>query len=237
MIDISIRNQPDDSTCGPTSLHAVYQYYKDDIRLSQVIAEVERVTNGGTLAPLLGIHALQRGYQCVIHPYNIYIFDPSWFFGEKLKSRQLIEKLEMQHELLESERYRECSQAYISFLKHGGKIDMVDMNTRLLNNYFSKKIPVLTGVSATYLYRCKREYEDANGRLVYDDIKGLPSGHFVVLCGHEEESRSVVIADPLKSNPAYEDNYYRVPMSHLISAMMLGVLTNDANILVIKPKG
>lgn len=37
---IEILPQPDDSTCGPTSLHALYSYYGDAVPLAQVIEEV-----------------------------------------------------------------------------------------------------------------------------------------------------------------------------------------------------
>ena len=33
MIDLKIQTQPDDETCGPTSLHAIYQFYGLDIPL------------------------------------------------------------------------------------------------------------------------------------------------------------------------------------------------------------
>ena len=40
--DLEILTQPDDSTCGPTCLHAVYRYFKDPVALDDVIAEVPR---------------------------------------------------------------------------------------------------------------------------------------------------------------------------------------------------
>ena len=51
---LKILTQPDDSTCGPTSLHAVYQYFDDEISLEQVISEVSFLEDGGTLAVFLG---------------------------------------------------------------------------------------------------------------------------------------------------------------------------------------
>lgn len=235
-MEIVIHCQPTDTTCGPTSLHAVYQYYKDNISLTDVIAEVDIVDNGGTLAPLLGLHALKRGYYCEIHPYNIYIFDPTWFYPKKLPTNKLIEKLEQQHDEFESPTLRENSKAHIDFLKHGGEVSMHDLNPALLKKYFDKRIPLLTGVSATYLYRCAREIDDENGVIQYNDIKGLPAGHFVVLHGYEKSTKDIIVADPLKTNPLFEDSYYRVHASRLINAIMLGVLTNDANILIVKPK-
>ena len=62
-LHLEISGQPDDTTCGPTCLHAVYRYYGDAIPLRQVIAEVKSLSGGGTLAVLLGNHALSRGYR------------------------------------------------------------------------------------------------------------------------------------------------------------------------------
>ena len=76
---LKILTQPDDSTCGPTSLHAVYQYFDDDISLDQVIKEVSFLEEGGTLAVMLGCHALKRGYKVKIYTYNLHVFDPTWF--------------------------------------------------------------------------------------------------------------------------------------------------------------
>jgi hypothetical protein len=47
---VSILAQPDDRTCGPTCLHALYGYYGDDLPLERVIAEVGDLVSGGTLA-------------------------------------------------------------------------------------------------------------------------------------------------------------------------------------------
>lgn len=78
-LDFDIQSQPDEVTCGPTCLHALYQYYGEDISLKQVIREVKQLKAGGTLAVMLGNHALQRGYKAYIYTYNLNVFDPSWF--------------------------------------------------------------------------------------------------------------------------------------------------------------
>lgn len=61
-LHLEILPQPDDTTCGPTCLHAVYSYFGDALDLSTVIGEVQTLEEGGTLAVLLGLHALRRGY-------------------------------------------------------------------------------------------------------------------------------------------------------------------------------
>lgn len=236
MFKIDIHTQPDDETCGPTSLHAVYSYYKDFIQLSTVIKEVKRSNSGGTLAPLLANHALLRGYQAHIYAYNLDVFDPSWFKPRKLKKNQLVAKLAKQVEVNKSPRVVESSNAYQTFLNLGGELHFRDLTVGLLKHYFDANVPILTGLSATYLYQSCRERELPSGALEYDDLNGEPCGHFVVLSGYDEKKRHIVVADPHRENPLSHDNYYKVSVSRLINAIMLGVLTNDANLLILLPE-
>ncbi|HPF71947.1 MAG TPA: cysteine peptidase family C39 domain-containing protein, partial [Candidatus Krumholzibacteria bacterium] len=76
VLPFEIAPQPDETTCGPTCLHAIYRYYGDDIPLDQVVREVPTLEQGGTLAVLLAGHALARGYRAAIHTYKLQIFDP-----------------------------------------------------------------------------------------------------------------------------------------------------------------
>src|SRR5690606_27929210 len=78
-LEVNIHPQPCDTTCGPTCLHAIYRYLGDAISLAQVVAECPRLEEGGTLAALLGTHAVRRGYQATIYSYNLRVFDPTWF--------------------------------------------------------------------------------------------------------------------------------------------------------------
>ncbi|MEJ8802289.1 peptidase-C39 like family protein [Pontibacter sp. H249] len=232
MIPIKIHTQPDDSTCGPTSLHAVYRYFKDPIPLSDVIKEVPYLDEGGTLEVLLACHALKRGYRASIYTYNLHIFDPTWI---GLSNDEIIIKLEQQLEYKKGSKFRRATMAYIDFLRLGGELKSRDLTKSLLNEYFEQGIPLLTGLSATYLYRSSREFGDEHGNSIYDDVRGYPMGHFVVLCGLGEDMKSIVVADPYQENPYFKDNYYEVKASHLINSIMLGMATFDANLLAIQP--
>lgn len=236
MLNLSIHTQPDDETCGPTSLHAIYQYYGDTISLGKVIKEVRRVNTGGTIASLLGQHALGRGYQVDLYVYNVSFFDPSWFHPKALSAEGLIEKLEEQMRYKRSERFIEASKANIDFLRLGGNIHFKNLTFGLLKSFFQQNLPILTGLSATYLYQSARERVIDGHHLILDDIRGEPCGHFVVLCGYDKKKRHVVVADPHRQNPISSDNYYLVSISRLINSIMLGVLTYDANLLIIQPK-
>lgn len=228
---LEILPQPDDSTCGPTSLQAVYRFYGDHLPLARVIDEVSPLETGGTLAVLLAQHALRRGYRARIYTYNLDLFDPTWFDG----SRDLAERLEAQAAVKPSKRLRHATDAYLEFLRLGGEVRFEELDPDLIRRHLEKEEPILTGLSATYLYGCARER--GHHQLVYDDVAGEPTGHFVVLCGYDHAARSVLVADPLQENPRFGAHYYTVGEERVIGAILLGVLTYDANLLVIRPQG
>jgi ABC-type bacteriocin/lantibiotic exporter with double-glycine peptidase domain len=122
MIEIVIQVQPDDETCGPTSLHAIYKYYGLNISLNDIIQTVERSISGGTLSPMLGKHALQQGFQTKIYIYNLNIFDPTWFEQNQEDNEFLIKKLRAQMKFKKDQYIAKESLAYIDYLKHGGTI-------------------------------------------------------------------------------------------------------------------
>jgi len=229
-LNFDIKAQPDDITCGPTCLHSIYQYYHDEIQLKQVVSEVKSLKSGGTLAVMLGNHALQRGYKAKIYTYNLNVFDPSWF---ALPQTKMISNLKKQMRYkFRRKKLQVASRAYIKFLEAGGIIQQTELDEHLLKKYLKQSTPILTGLSATYLYGTQREIPATNK---YDSIKGEPVGHFVIINGYEEATNIVYMADPMNPNPL-KSQYYSVTFDRLINSIMLGIVTYDANLLVIEPK-
>ena len=237
MINISIQTQPDDETCGPTCLQAIYNHYHLNINLDDVISNVERSLSGGTLAPLLAKHALQNNCSATIYVNNLDIFDPTWFHNGESDREKLIAKLDAQMKHKLNPNIIQTSIAYQQYLRLGGHIRFRTLSVPLLQRYFNQNIPIITGLSATYLYSSAREAFTETGVSLYDDITGTPCGHFVILCGYDHHKQHVVVADPHRENPLSNDNYYTVSSHRLINAILLGVLTYDANLLIIQPKG
>lgn len=228
-LKLDILPQPDDHSCGPTCLHAVYQYYGDEIMLDQVVRETHFLEEGGTLAPLLGCHALRRGYQAKIYTWDLQVFDPTWFLPG---APPLAEKLAAQMAVRDAPKLLVTSQAYLDFIRLGGQIRMQDLTVSLIRKYLKQQVPVLAGLSATYLYQTAREY---GPKWDPDDVQGVPAGHFVVLCGYNKETRDVLVADPLKQNPFARDTRYVVNIDRVLCAILLGILTHDAKLLIIEP--
>ena len=230
-LHLGIKSQPDDITCGPTCLHAVYTYFGDKISLDKVIGQVKQLKGGGTLAVLLGCHALRRGYRAKLYTFNLQVFDPTWFASG---APAIEERLTAQMEVKRNPKVRTASKAYLDFLRLGGRICFEDLTSSLIRGLLKRSIPILTGLSATFLYRTARETA-LGKKLVYDDIRGEPTGHFVVLCGYNMQDRTALVADPLLPNPISNSPIYTVRLNRLICAIMLGILTYDANLLIITP--
>lgn len=226
-LQFDILPQPDDCTCGPTCLHAVYRYFGDEIPLTQVIREVPCLRGGGTLAVMLGNHALTRGYKASIYTYNLMIFDPTWFEpGVDLRR-----KLELREQFTHHVKSRLAIRQYMKLLDQGGQIHYEDMRRSLLRRFLKRGLPILTGLSSTYLYRSMRVTEDEQD----DDLRGEAQGHFVVLSGYDQTTHTVHVADPYSQNPLTGTNAYVTDLDRLIGAILLGIITYDANFLVIEP--
>ncbi len=232
MMEIEILTQPDDSTCGPTSLHAVYRYLGYRLPLDTLLMEVQSLEEGGTLGVFLGLDALARGFQVQIHSYNLKMFDPSW---ADLEPKEIVEKLHRQAEYKKGKKFTSATDAYIRFIEGGGSLRMDELNPGLLRSYFERRLPVLAGVNVTYLYKAKREMSKSRTQSVYDDLRGEPTGHFVVLSGFTDEDK-IRVADPYAGNPITGSNYYDVDVHRLINAVHLGIVTYDANLLIISRK-
>jgi hypothetical protein len=216
-------------TCGPACLHGIYRHYKDDVPLASVIADIHMLDQGGTLDVFLANHALRRGYSVTIYTYNVDLFDPTWF---ELPNDEIRARLVAQAKIKPWARMQAATPGYDEFLRLGGELKLRDLEPSLLRKLL-KRGPVITGLSATYLYRAMRDIPETNAD---DDIRGEPVGHFVVLTGYRRDTREILIADPLE-NPLVDARYYAVRVQRLIGAVLLGIMTYDANLLVIEPKG
>ena len=148
---------------------------------------------------------------------------------------ELKAKLELLHKAKHAPKLRKAIEAYIRFIDLGGMVAFEDLRAATFEKYFKKGVPVLCGLSATYLYRSMREYTGKDDRSVFDDIHGEPMGHFVVVYGIDDK-KQFMVADPDGTNPLHKKPYYKVDKFRLIHSILLGVMTYDGNVLVIENK-
>lgn len=229
-LNVPIKKQPDELTCGPTCLYSVYQFFQDQVTLESVVNDVVMLEEGGTFTSNLASDALKRGYHAAIYSFNLQIFDPTWRY---LSREEIIEKLEIQATHKKGKKLNLATKAYLRFLKLGGELRFEDLTPNLLTSYLSSNQPIIAGLSSTYLYQTKREIPATTD---YDDIRGEPSGHFVILNGINRSTNEIMITDPYLPNPISTSHVYKVSIERLICSVLLGVVTYDANLLIISEK-
>jgi hypothetical protein len=225
--------QPDDTTCGPTCLRKVYDFYGVDVELDEVVDAIERNEDGGTLAVFLGMAAMRRGLRARLYAYDLQIFDPTW---TDLPRDAMIAKIRARSPYLTDPKRRGAAVAYVRFLEKGGELAFDELTPGLLKSIIDRGHPVLAGLSATYLYGFARErWDEVNGRLVDDDIAGEPTGHFIVVSGYDDWGRRLTVLDPSEHVPASEDGRLIVSAERLINSILLGDVTYDAVLLELWP--
>lgn len=252
VLELDIDAQPTDSSCGPTCLAAIYRYWEYPVDLPELIQEVGELATGGTLLVHLACHALRSGFDATIITYNLQLFDPTWFaepsspgFSESL-CQKLQQQLDAKKDLygIDVMRLRPATEAFLEFLDLGGAVKMETLKPSLVENNLKQGLPILCGLSATYLYNEARErhvHRPADAPQSFrtsttDDVAGVPSGHFVVLHGFHADTEELSVADPLHPNPKWPTNKYRASLNRVFASILLGVLTHDANLLVIAPR-
>lgn len=221
--------QPTETTCGPTCLHSVYRYWGDDTLLQDVIGRTRALEHGGTFAVFLACDALAHGYDATIYTYNLTVFDPTWF----TKRMDISERLATQLRVKDDPRLHHVTEGYLEFLRLGGRLRFTDLSPPLIRGLLRRRCPIITGLSSTFLYRTAREYGPTD---TVDDVQGTPSGHFVVIAGYDRPQHKLLVSDPYGPHPYGGSRDYWIRMHRVVAAILLGIVTHDANLLVLAPR-
>ncbi|MDX1376185.1 MAG: hypothetical protein R3357_11510 [Burkholderiales bacterium] len=229
-LPVTMLAQPDGTTCGPTCLHAIYRYWGEREALRRIVARTRRLEHGGTYAVFLACDALRKGLEATIYTYNLTVFDPTWF----RPGVDIADRLRRQRERKHAPHLERATEGYLEFLALGGRLRLADLTRALVRGVLRRRLPILTGLSSTFLYRSAREYGPND---TPDDVRGNPAGHFVVLAGYDRRARSVLVVDPYRPHPYGKSRRYWINIDRVLGAVLLGIVTHDANLLVINPRG
>jgi len=228
-LPLNMMPQPTETTCGPTCLQSLYRYWGEEAPLEEVIGRTRTLAHGGTFAVFLACDALARGYAATIYTYNVTVFDPTWF----RQRMDIAERLRAQREFKTDPRLLHATEGYLEFLRLGGRLRFSDLSPPLVRGLLRRGWPIITGLSSTFLYRTAREYGPTD---IPDDVRGKPAGHFVVIAGYDRPARKLLVADPYGPHPYGGTRDYWIRMDRVFNAVLLGIVTHDANLLVIAPR-
>ncbi len=157
-LGFTVEPQPDDVTCGPACLHGVYRHYGDPISLESVMSDLKMLEEGGTLDVFLANHALAAATRprytpttcsCSIRPGST-CRATSCVLGSKRRRPSRRNVLDCKPPLAATTS--SCGSAASSSLR--------DLEPALLRNLLNRGTPVITGLSATFLYRSVRDVPD-----------------------------------------------------------------------------
>jgi hypothetical protein len=103
-------------------------------------------------------------------------------------------------------------------LESGVELDIKIPSEKILIEYLKRSIPPIITLSYNVLHDYKRKLNDK-----LDDVRGLPTGHYVVVSGYD--SKKFIVTDPFNGT-------LKVPKEKLIfSWFLLG-----GWILIVEPK-
>jgi hypothetical protein len=228
VLPVTMLTQTSETTCGPTCLHAIYRFWEEKDELGGVVDRTVKLEHGGTFAVFLGCDALRRGFHAVIYTYNLNVFDPTWF----RPGVDLAERLTLQRELKSDYRLQQATTGYLEFLALGGQLHLADLSIAMVRRLLEAGTPLIAGLSSTYLYGSAREVGTHD---TPDDLRGTPAGHFVVISGYDPQHRRLLVVDPYHTTPYGPGNSYWLPAERVLCSILLGIVTHDANLLVVTP--
>ena len=227
--------QPDATSCGPTCLAQVLQYYGIEAGVEELVGRVSKNADGGTQAVHLAHLAMDLGLKVRLYPFGARVFDPSWW---DLDTAEVVDRLDRRGAALTASGADpddvDTLRAWRELLARGGQIAFKEPSVDLMISVLARGRPLIAGLNATWLYREMRERPQDN---VSDDLAGWPVGHFVVLSGYTGGGLHVHVRDPSDDAPDHlhptgaRRGNYPVPGQRLLNAILLGDSTRDAVLL------
>ena len=157
-----------------------------------------RCEHGGTFAVFLACDALRKGYRATIYTYNLTVFDPTWF-SRRRRHRRPAAAPARGEDGRPAAAGHDGGLSRISAARRTAALRRICRRADLIRGLLRRGCPILTGLSATYLYpHCAGVRARTTSP---DDIRGHPSGHFVVIAGYDRLRRHVLVVDPYQPNP------------------------------------
>jgi hypothetical protein len=225
-----------DGYCGPYALTQIFNYYRYQITPEEVISQNARYFKNGSLDGYLGALAIEKGFQAILMPFNINIYDPSW---KDLPSSLLSRKLQKLKKT-KDQYWQESINSHLFFLNHGGQIKFPELTPDLIYQYLKKKIPLLTSLCITALYQEPKTIAQIDPRtrklkLKHDEFTGNLIGHFCVVHGVDLKKQEIYISDPWHLIPQHfsKTRNYKVSFSRFLTSLLYGTYTRDASLIAI----
>lgn len=186
----------------------IYSYFGIKVPLEKLLDDLKIDKYTGTFTAQLGLHAKNSGLQTLILCSNPYYVSPAW---SKLDNQTIYKKIggwlafELQGKnKIRKNKFKKGTRFILAYIKNGGKIKIIDLTTRLIDGYLDQGYLMTGAIEESWLWEKRKIPKTAE----FDDIKGIPQGHFVVLYGHDAEN--YFVSDPYPTGLEGKNGLYKV---------------------------
>ena len=215
--------QPDNITCGPTSLRMVLNYYGHPVPHEEMMKHFTIFPHIGVLDPHICMAAMDFGFKAKTISFNYRVIHPSW---TKLSRQELLQKLRTYFPKIKNYKDSVSAAGYIRYLERGGTIEFHPMSRKLIVHYLEKGIPVIAALDMEYLY---------NGTVHWTEFRPEHATHFVVIYGYDADKDVFQVADPwYEVTIPNKEGTYEVPADRLMTAILLGFQVNDGDLVIVE---
>lgn len=194
--------QPTNTTCSPTALSMLLEYYGEKLDPLDIEVKVPQCVNGegekiGTINQQLATWCLSNGFDVVLYTFDCQIIDQSW---AELSAEHQLERMKLRKDgwivpSVGEEWTKQYTQSYIDFISAGGILNIQPAVTTKLLYKLLETGPILPCVSYSTMYGAARSRNADEIKSVDDDINGRAMNHSVVVYGNDEAG-NFLIADP-----------------------------------------
>ena len=192
--DITLKTQTSSSSCVQTSTSQFLSFYGFNISPEYIEKEIPVRTNSkgkpmGTLFADIGTW-LRKSYnlKVIMHVFDVQIIDRTW---SSLSQHELLEEMKKVKENGISTALTPYAsiliEAYVTYLRAGGIIDVTKCTNELLQDLLAKG-PVLAIINFNYMYDYPRsKYDPSTNAYVADTYDGKVIEHAIVLTGFDND--------------------------------------------------
>lgn len=200
--------------CGPISVYTIHQFFGTTITTAEILKDLGVSTKTSTFPSQLAQHLRSFPYDVQLLTSCSYLVSPHWIGKSSLFIAE-----ELQQWLVHHKRspWRKGAQFLRDYLASGGMIKIINLTTHILDEYLEGGYLILACLEESWLWGRRKIV----GKAFFDDVKGSPRGHFVVLFdGNDHE---YAISDPFPTGlPGRSGNYFVSKDTVMISILLWG---------------
>ncbi len=198
--------------CGPVSTYNIHKYFGTKITLPEILKDLGVTLKSLTFPSQLANHLRRQSYIVEVLTSCSYVVSPQWM-GKP--SSSIIDQLTKWCGYNKKSTWLKGATLLLEYMKDGGKVTVLNLTTKVLDDYLDQGYVILACLEESWLWG-KRKIADKN---IFDDVKGNPRGHFVVL--YDKNDHDYRVSDPYPTGLPGREGTYTVSKDTVLTSILL----------------